>query len=217
MYTLGTFLEKNEGLTRNIDISLNSLAGKNVQFILRAYNYRYPAGDGESAIWGDPVIRGTGGSVPPSTSGWNTYRNTPSNFFQFKFPSPSAVNSPSGKITLPKNTQGTNMLEKNLEVSVTSPSTPGSCKSSKAGVTKTDTPTINGMVFTREEGNYPDPLVSSNLDEWVAYSIEHNYSGTYACISISLTMISDPAGSLAYSMAAESAVLETIISTLEIK
>ena len=57
-YTLGTYPERHEGLTRKVDINLNSLAGKNVSFILYVSAYHNPSGD--SAIWGNPVIVGTG-------------------------------------------------------------------------------------------------------------------------------------------------------------
>ena len=212
IYTLWTFKEKYEGLTYSANISLHRLAGKNVKFILYMWAWGSPVRD--SAIWGYPVIVGTGtsGGSDGSTAGWITYRHTPE-FFQLKFPSASVVTS-SGVITMPKVTSGTNLVEKNLEVSVTSPSTPGSCKSPKTGGSTSDSVTINGMNFTKETGNYPDPLVSSYRDDWVGYSIEHDFSGTLTCISISLTMISDPSGTPAFDKAAESAVLDTIMSTL---
>jgi hypothetical protein len=201
VYTLGTFLEKNEGLTRNIDISLNSLAGKNVQFILRAYNYRYPAGDGEAAIWGDPVIVGTGGSSPPSTSGWNTYKDS-SVPFTFMYPSGSTYNSIEKTITLPKGTG----VDKTLEISQPAPgTTPAVCLSSIPGADGSYDPYTSPktVVFNKEES-------TSGSDVWIAYTAikPASGSGSPSCVSLAFKLS-------ASSTPADLALLKAIADTFE--
>jgi hypothetical protein len=59
--------ERYEGLTYFVDVNLNALAGNNVKFILFMSAYGSPIGD--RAIWGNPVIKGVGGTVPPTVTG----------------------------------------------------------------------------------------------------------------------------------------------------
>jgi fibronectin type 3 domain-containing protein len=61
VHTFWTFREKYEGLTYNVDLNLNSLAGQNVKFILVVSAYGSPSGD--RALWGNPILTGT--TQPP--------------------------------------------------------------------------------------------------------------------------------------------------------
>jgi hypothetical protein len=68
--TFWTFREKYEGLTYNVNLDLNSLAGQDVKFILVVSAYGSPAGD--RALWGNPVISRPGGvpvTPPPTVTG----------------------------------------------------------------------------------------------------------------------------------------------------
>lgn len=214
IYTIWTFRERYEGLTYSADINLDWLAGKTVNFILSMSAYGSPVGD--SAIWGHPVIVGTGGGTGgPTTDGWNIYTHASPEIFQFKFPPPAYVSSNPDVIRFPAITSGTNLLEKRLEVILTPPPATGACKSSLSGVTNTESWGDNGA---KERGNYPG--TSPYVNDWVAYSTEHTFgSGSTAntvCISISLTLLSDPSSSLpAYNFANESKLLDQIIETLD--
>jgi len=165
IYTLGTFLEKNEGLTRKVDINLNSLAGKKVDLILRAYNYRYPAGANASAIWGDPVIVGTGGSIPPITDGWNEYvDSSATDPFIFKYPSGSLTNFGDDTITLPT---GTGVV-KTLKISKPPVSaSPAICLTTNSDASGTYTSYMSSATipvdFNIEE-------FSSGGKEWIVYT-----------------------------------------------
>lgn len=214
VHTLWTFRERYEGLTYSANINLDWLAGKDVNFILNMSAYGSPTGD--SAIWGHPVIVGagtTGGTPGGSTAGWNTYAHVSPEVFVFKYPPPASVSSTGDVIRFPAATSGTNLLEKRLEVKLTPPPSSGDCKSSLSGVTNTSTETINEMTFTKERGNYPG--TSPNVNDWVAYSTEHTFGSDAVCISISLTLLSDPSSSKpAYNFNNESALLDAIIKTL---
>ena len=59
--TFWSFRERFEGLVYNASISLDSLAGQDVQFIL--FVGAYGSATGDRAIWGNPVITGPGGTV----------------------------------------------------------------------------------------------------------------------------------------------------------
>ena len=63
--TFWTFREKYEGLTYNVNLNLNSLAGYDVKFILFMSAYGSPTGD--RALWGNPIITGVGGTPVPIT------------------------------------------------------------------------------------------------------------------------------------------------------
>jgi hypothetical protein len=109
------------------------------------------------------------------------------------------------------------LLEKRLDVSVT-PKPSGDCVSPLTGSSGSPSPgptSTSGISFTKETGNFPDS-VSPYVNDWVAYTTEHSFSGTDTCVSITLTLLSDPTASPAYSFASESAILDTIISTITI-
>ncbi len=63
--TFWSFRERYEGLTYNVDLNLSSLAGQDVNFILFVSAYGSPTGD--RALWGNPILTGTGTTPPPST------------------------------------------------------------------------------------------------------------------------------------------------------
>jgi hypothetical protein len=65
--TFWTFREKYEGLTYNVNLNLNSLAGYDVRFIL--FMSAYGPATGDRAIWGNPVITRAGGTTVTSTPG----------------------------------------------------------------------------------------------------------------------------------------------------
>ena len=63
--TFWTFREKYEGLTYNVNLNLNSLAGQDVKFIL--FISAYGSSSGDRALWGNPVISRSGGPVVTAT------------------------------------------------------------------------------------------------------------------------------------------------------
>ena len=68
--TYWSFREKYEGLTYNVNLNLNPLAGYDVTFILFVSAYGHASGD--RALWGNPVITGSGGpviTVTPTATG----------------------------------------------------------------------------------------------------------------------------------------------------
>jgi hypothetical protein len=73
--TFWTFREKYEGLTYNVNLDLNSLAGQDVKFILVVSAYGSPTGD--RALWGNPVISRPGGSTGPTNTPTSTVTGTP--------------------------------------------------------------------------------------------------------------------------------------------
>ncbi len=155
--TLANYPEKHERLTRKIDINLSSLAGKKVQFILRAEDYLYPSGAGASAIWGNPVIVGTGGPTPPSTAGWNTYVHSAPDFY-FMFPSGSETNFAENAISFPNGTI--------LFISIPGRNASGVCLSTIPNPPASHT-TINvgfeDYLFNKEES-------TEGGVKWIAYS-----------------------------------------------
>lgn len=204
VYTLWTFREKYEGLTYSANINLDRLAGKNVNFILYMSAYGSPTGD--SAIWGRPVIVGTGAPVDPA-AGWSKYSNpTP---FSFKFPPGSTVNSADNQITLTY-AAGTNLINKYVKVN-TNPAGAGDCLSSKTASDPPVSVTINGIVFNKQMDI--DPVGGGNFaDEWVAYSAKDPSNAT--CVSLTFMLSYDLDTSIpAFNKAAESAVFDTIMST----
>ena len=200
--TLVNYPEKHERLTRKIDINLSSLAGKKVQFILRAEDYLYPSGAGASAIWGNPVIVGTGTSTVPSTSGWNTYMDTSAVPFTFMYPSASTIDYTKNTISLPK---GTSTVDKKLVISKPAPgATAAVCLSSIPN--PPTSPTIfnssKGIEFNKEE--------STTGDVWIAYTAIHADSGggSPTCVSLAFKLSSS-------GTPADLADLETIVNTFE--
>ncbi len=63
--TFWTFRERYEGLTYNVNLNLNSLAGQDVKFILFISAYGNATGD--RALWGNPIISRAGGTPPTVT------------------------------------------------------------------------------------------------------------------------------------------------------
>ncbi|MGB7876147.1 MAG: NBR1-Ig-like domain-containing protein [Anaerolineales bacterium] len=64
--TFWTFREKYEGLTYNVNLNLNALAGQDVKFILFISAYGNASGD--RALWGNPVIARVGASPVTPTA-----------------------------------------------------------------------------------------------------------------------------------------------------
>lgn len=204
IYTLGTFLEKNEGLTRKVDINLNSLAGKNVDFILRAYNYRYPAGEGAGAIWGDPVIVGTGGSTGIDTSGWNTFVNSSADPFTFMYPSGSLTNFADDTITLPT---GTGVV-KTLHISTPAVGGSGNCLSD---IIPSADPSYTP--YTNPKGWDFNIQTSSTSGEWIAYTAfkpAPSSAGTPKCASLTFELS-------ASATPTDEAFIKAIADTLDFK
>ena len=73
--TFWTFREKYEGLSYNVNLDLNSLAGQDVKFILVISAYGSPTGD--RALWVNPVIARAGGSTGPTVTPSPTVTGTP--------------------------------------------------------------------------------------------------------------------------------------------
>ena len=65
--TLKSFKEKLDGMFYNLNVDLSSLAGQNVNFILKVLATGSPAGD--RAVWSGPrIAHSGGGTVPPLSS-----------------------------------------------------------------------------------------------------------------------------------------------------
>jgi len=188
--TLANYPEKHERLTRKIDINLSSLAGKKVQFILRAEDYLYPSGAGASAIWGYPVIVGTGGPTPPSTTGWNTYRDS-SVPLTFMYPSGSETNFAQSTIVLPNGTI--------LTISNPGPNASGVCLSTipNPPASHTTFTTSDGWDFNKEES-------TAGGEKWIAYTLDN--SG-FCSLSMAFKLSSTSPS------AADLKLLETIVDT----
>ena len=66
--TFWSFREKYEGLTYNVNLSLNSFAGQDVKFFLFVSAYGSAAND--RALWGNPIISRAGGTIiTPTVTG----------------------------------------------------------------------------------------------------------------------------------------------------
>ena len=63
--TFWTFRERYEGLTYNVDLNLNSLAGQDVKFIL--FISAYGSAVGDRALWGHPIISRAGATTATAT------------------------------------------------------------------------------------------------------------------------------------------------------
>jgi hypothetical protein len=146
------------------------------------------------------------------TSSWNKYQNVKYGF-SFKFPPGSSVASQSdnsGRIYLPLVTQGTNLGEKYVDISVVEGAT--TCKSPNTNAMATSqNVTINGIAFLKETG---EDAGAGNLWDWIAYSTT---KGT-ACISLTFILHSLNPGNFTtpppvFDMNSESAVFSTIMST----
>ena len=209
VYTLWTFRERYEGLTYSANINLDRLTGKNVNFILSMSAYGSPVGD--RAIWGHPVIVGTGtpgGSSGGSTIGWSTFHNTTVPF-SFKFPPGSNVDSANEQVSLPFPT-GTNLEAKFLKITTSTVGT-GACLSSIPNPGTPDSVTINGIGFNKETGMGG---ADDHVQKWVAYSAKDPKDST--CVSMEFELGLAP-GLPPVNEGAESAVFDTIMSTFEWK
>lgn len=205
IYTLWTFRERYEGLTYSANLNLDRLAGKTVNFILSMSAYGSPVGD--SAIWGHPVIVGTGTPVDPSV-GWSAYSNSTVPF-SFKFPPGSKVVPASNQITLPF-AAGTNLSTKYLEIS-TSAAGAGDCLSSKTSSDPPVSVTFNGIEFMKQT-DVDSVGAGAGVHEWVAYSAKDPSDGT--CVSLTFTLsYPAPPDLPTFNKAAEMAIYDTLMST----
>ncbi len=206
VHTLWTFRERYEGLTYSANVNLDWLAGKTVYFILSMSAYGSPVGD--SAIWGHPVIVGTGAASSISPTGWS---NNNMGDFSFDFPSNSVVNNVN-KVTLPI-VSGTNLNEKYVEVSTKQLAAAGDeCLSSNPGPSAPTPVTFNGVAFMKETGG--DGGVG-NFVEWVSYSAVHPVK-PLTCVSLTFILSYSNAGNFdpprpEFNQAAESAVFDMIM------
>jgi hypothetical protein len=224
--TFWAFAEKYDGLYYQADIDLSPLVGQSVKFILTVLSVGSPTGD--RALWVNPMIyNSAAGSISTSTpvpstpiptttgtdtSNWNTYVDS-KYLFSFKFPPGSIVSSQSdmaGRVYFPLVTQGTNLGEKYVDVSVVEGAT--TCQSPETtSMSTSQNVTINGISFLKQtdEGH-----AAGNIYDWIGYStVKGN-----ACISLTFVLHSTNPSNYAtpppvFDMAAESAVFTTIMST----
>jgi photosystem II stability/assembly factor-like uncharacterized protein len=215
---IGTFWqwrEQNEGRVYNANIDLSPLAGRSVRFILTILATGYATND--RAIWTAPRIVRAGGSTIPTvtptttTNDWLTYTNNKYGF-QFKYPKAGVIagggNDNFTRIDLPF-TQGTNLMDKYLEVIVAENANP--CQSPLPTNHPPETVMINGISFLKQTG---DEGAAGNRYQWTAYSTLRNN----ACISMDFVLHSLGAGAFEppvpeFDKAAESAVFAQIMST----
>jgi hypothetical protein len=231
--TFWSMREKNDGRVQNVDVDLNTFAGRSVQFILTVYATGSAVGD--RVIWDAPRIVHTDYkpaaltptptltptvtvTVPPTaitpTADWYTYINTQYQY-QFMYPPQSVINSQDYNnmyLTLPI-VPGTNLHEKYLEMRVVE--NVDTCYHPLAAMELTkETVVINGITYTKRTGM---DAGMSKLYKWVEYSTVHNTT----CVAMLFIMRSvDPGAYLpvivpVYDEAAESAVFDTIMSTFK--
>jgi hypothetical protein len=211
VHTLWTFRERYEGKTYSANVNLDWLAGKNVNFILHMSAYGSPVGD--SAIWGHPVIVGTGSSTGPggpggpSTSGWSKYSDS-ADPFTIKFPPGSTLDFTAKRIYLPY-TAGTDLDGKYLDIE-SRPAGTGDCLSTNADPSAPVAETFNGIEFQKETGIEAFNQGSA-ANEWVAYSVKDTSGAT--CVSLTFTLSYAVPESVAFNKTAESAVFDTMMST----
>jgi hypothetical protein len=169
-----------------------------------------------------PTLTPTATSVPPTSTpipptatpdpyaGWGTYNNS---VYGFTFRTPPGSTIGTGinnatRIFLPF-TSGTNLMEKYVDVTATE-----NASVCNAGQSMTsETVTINGIQFLKQtamEG------AAGNLYNWYAYSAYR--PGTTVCVTMMFVLHSISPGAMetplpTFDLAAESAVIDTIMST----
>lgn len=209
VYTLWNFREKYEGLTYPANINLDRLAGKNVSFILYMSAYGSPTGD--SAIWGRPVIVGTG--APSPVVGWSS---NDMGDFTFDFPANSVVSGVE-EILLPI-VPGTNLNRKYVNVETKPLAAAGdACLSSNPDPSAPTPVTFNGISFMKETGGDGG---AGNFQKWVAYSAVENPVDPLTCVSLTFVLSYSSAGNWnpprpEFNEAAESAVFDQIMERFE--
>jgi Ig-like domain from next to BRCA1 gene len=223
--TFWAFVEKYDGMFYTADLDLSPLVGQNVKFILTVLSAGSPTGD--RALWVNPrIYNSSSASLPtmvasvtptstqPSTNtnNWATYQNSKYGF-SFKFPPGSVVSGQSdnaGRVYFPLETQGTNLKEKWVDVSVIEGA--ATCKSpSTSPMSTSQNVTINSISFLKETGQ---DGAAGSLFDWVGYSTTKGN----ACVSLTFVLHSNNPGVFPtppplYDKAAESAVFATIMST----
>ena len=163
--------------------------------------YGSPVGD--SAIWGHPVIVGTG--TPSPIVGWSS---NDMGDFTFDFPANSVVSNVD-EILLPI-VPGTNLNRKYVEVKTKQLAAAGdACLSSNPEPSAATPVTFNGVSFMKETGGDGG---AGNFQEWVAYSAA-SPNEPLTCVSLTFVLSYSNAGNWdpprpEFNKAAESAVFE---------
>jgi hypothetical protein len=209
VYTLWTFRERYEGKTYSANVRLDRLAGKDVKFIL--YMSAYGPSQGDTAIWGHPVIVGTGAPTGPgspggpSTSGWNTYVDSSSDPFTFMFPPGSTTNLEDKTITLPT---GTGVV-KTLEISK-----PGVSASTAVCLTDNTDASGNYDAYRSQKNvDFNIEKFSSGGQEWIVYTAikpAPTSGGSASCVSLEFKLS-------ASATSTDEAVIKAIADTLDFK
>jgi len=242
LHTLWAFGEKYDGLHGQADVNLSSLAGQNVKFILTVLSAGSPIGD--RALWVAPIIYNASAinatptntapvSTTPTSTSAPTATETPVTGtpqasgstlayvnqkygFQFNYPSQGQISNQtdtSAHITLPF-TSGTNLVEKYLDVSVTTNATTCSSPLTQGytpGSFQSQQVSINNVNFVKESGSTSG---AGNTFDWVAYS---TLKGTN-CISLGFTLHSTTPANYTtppptFNMVTESSVFSDIVSS----
>lgn len=243
----GPFLEKVDTPTPrffNVDLDLNSLAGRDVKFILTVlaagsaqqdralwvgpYIYRSGATGGATGggstgttatatgtgtvATGTATATATATATGTGTSGATSYQNTRYNF-KFTLPAGATIASQSdnlGRVNLPKVTNGTNLSEKYIEVTVTEGLNPCAVQNYEGG-TAIEHVTINNIAFDRQTGQ---GVAAGNIYDWIGYSTVRNN----ACIVLAFILHSTnpanyPTPPPVFDMAQETAVVNTVMNS----
>ena len=161
-----------------------------------------------------PPVTSSPTPTPPPPDEWLTYTNLYYGF-RFRYPPGSELvaghNDTHARINLPF-TQGTNLVEKYLEVTVREDLT--TCRSPLASSSMVETSEelfINGIIFRKETGG---DAGAGNLYQWIAYSTTRDND----CVSLDFVLHSLNPGNYAtpppvFDFAAESAVFGQIAGT----
>lgn len=146
-------------------------------------------------------------SVPAN---WQTYTDQAYGF-TFRYPPQGQIvyqQDHSARISLPI-TQGTNLVEKFIDVAVTEDADP--CVSQNPGVSQSQPLTVNGIPFLQESGA---DAGAGQFYEWTAYSTSRNN----VCVSLSFVLHSTNPGNYLtppplFNKPAESDVFASILAT----
>lgn len=215
---LGTWRERNEGLTYTADVDLSRLAGRSVRFILSFYATGYAIND--RGLWAAPQIIRQGGISPtatptpaptPATDDWLTYTNQKYGF-QFKYPKSGQIGDLQEnfvRIHLPF-AAGTNLKEKYLDARAVENADP--CQSPLSSSSRSsETTTINGIPFLKQTGG---DAGAGQIHQWTAYSTVRDN----VCVSMDFVLHSTNPGNYltpppVFDEAAESAIFTRIMAT----
>jgi len=152
-------------------------------------------------------------TLPPTASvpaNWQTYTDQTYGF-TFRYPAQGQIVSQqdhSARISLPV-TQGTNLVEKFIDVAVTEDADP--CVSQNPGVSQSQPLTVNDIPFLEESGA---DAGAGQFYEWLAYSTSKNN----VCASLTFVLHSTNPGNYStppplFDKAAESDIFAPILAT----